>query len=75
MNNNICQSVKSKTELDKRCTRHASKNCLCGIHSRSKNIIFFDNIQSKIYTLKTIPAYNKIDKEQKPTKIHFKTPL
>jgi hypothetical protein len=61
--NNICQSVKSKTELDKRCTRHVSKDCLCGIHSRSKNIIFFDDIQSKIYTLETIPPYNKIDKE------------
>ena len=68
---NICQSVKSKTELDKRCNKAVTKDCLCGVHLRSKNVILFDDIQSKIYSFETIPPYNKINKENIKVNLNY----
>jgi hypothetical protein len=61
--NNICESVKNKNELNKRCKNIAVNDCLCGIHLRSKNIILFNDIKNKVYSLKNIPPYNQSEKE------------
>ena len=61
--NNICESVKNKRQLNKRCKNIAVKDCLCGIHLRSKNVILFNDIKNKIYSLKNIPPYNQIEKD------------
>lgn len=61
--NNICQSVKSKNDLSNRCNKTAVNGCLCGIHSRSKNVFLFNDIKAKIFIIETLPPYNKIIKE------------
>jgi hypothetical protein len=69
--NNKCQSVKSKTQIDKRCNKAVAKDCLCGVHLRTKNVILFNDIQSKIYSLETIPPYNKINKENIKVNLNY----
>lgn len=60
--NEFCISTKSKTILNERCKHKAGNNCLCGIHSRSKNIIIFDDINKNKYTLNNLPNFNNCDK-------------
>ena len=60
---NICESIKNSNQLNKQCTNIAVKDCLCGVHLRSKNVILFSDIASKVYSLKNLPQYNQAEKE------------
>jgi hypothetical protein len=60
---NICESIKNKNQLNKRCKNIVVKDCLCGVHLRSKNVMLFTDIQNKVYSLKNIPPYNLAEKE------------
>lgn len=69
--NNICQSVKNKDDLNIRCNKTVVNGCFCGIHSRSKNKLIFEDIQKKIYTIKTLPLYNNIEKDDLKININY----
>lgn len=58
----LCISTKSKNVLNIRCNKKAINNCLCGIHSKTKNLIIFDEINKNKYTLKSLPSLSDCDK-------------
>lgn len=60
--NNKCISVKNKNEIDKRCSKNAIVNGLCGIHCKCKNVILFEDVIKNVYTYNNLPSYNNINK-------------